>query len=167
MLGTAAAVALPPTRTTQVAKRDSNAVVNPPAAVDSVNNQDGIGAGSTSYTYYTGDGTPNDGWPSVSQWVSFEDMFNNNKNSMFASCENNDGVANDSGEEVGDIYNAIESVAGTSKLDHRVILAIIMEESGGCVRVPTTLSPDGIYNPGLMQDYEGRVSYWLRANAQN
>ena len=53
---------------------DSSATVNPPAAVGSINNDDGIGAGSNTYTFYQGDGTPSSGWPSQSQWVSFVDM---------------------------------------------------------------------------------------------
>ena len=61
--------------------------------------------------------------------------------------------ANDSGEEIGDIYNAIQSVALTTKVDHRFILAVILQESGGCVRVPT--SNYGVRNPGLMQDHNG------------
>lgn len=55
-------------------KRDSNAHVNPPAGIYTINNQDGIGAGSNSYNWYSGDGTPGAGWPAQNQWVSFEDM---------------------------------------------------------------------------------------------
>jgi hypothetical protein len=48
---------------------------------------------------------------------------------------------------------AIEQVAATTGVDHRFILAIILQESGGCVRVPT--SNYGVRNPGLMQDHNG------------
>ena len=41
-------------------------------------------------------------------------------------------------------------------MDHRFILAVIMQESKGCVRIHSTVSPDGtIRNPGLMQDHNG------------
>ena len=123
------------------------------AAVSSINNQDGIGAGSDTYKTYSGDGSLQAGWPTKAQWVSFEDMFNNNKPAMFSSCGNNGWGANDSGPEVGDIYNAIQSAATATKVDHRFILAVIMQESGGCVRVPT--SNYGVRNPGLMQDHNG------------
>lgn len=73
---------------------------------------------------------------------------------MFDSCD--EGQTNDSGPEVGDIYNAIEQVAAEANLDHRFILAVIMQESGGCVRVQTTNY--GFNNPGLMQSFEGTHS---------
>jgi hypothetical protein len=71
---------------------------------------------------------------------------------MFQSCSQF-GQADDSGPEVGEIWNAIESVAQSTGVDHRFILAVIMQESGGCVRVPTTNY--GVRNPGLMQDHDG------------
>ena len=40
------------------------------------------------------------------------------------------------------------------KVDNRFVLAIIMQESGGCVRAPT--SNFGVRNPGLMQDHDGQ-----------
>lgn len=49
------------------------------AAVTTINNQDGIGAGTDTYITYSGDGSLQAGWPTLQQWVSFEDMFNNNK----------------------------------------------------------------------------------------
>ena len=61
-------------KTAKVDKRDPNAHVNAPAAVNTINNDDGIGAGSNKYTAYAGNGTPGNGWPSQSQWVSFVDM---------------------------------------------------------------------------------------------
>lgn len=49
---------------------------------------------------------------------------------------------NDSGEEVGAIWNAIEEVAAETNVDHRFILAVILQESGGCVRVSRPLEVD-------------------------
>jgi hypothetical protein len=71
---------------------------------------------------------------------------------MFSSCSTW-GVDDDSGPEVGAIWNAIEEVAQQTGVDHRFILATIIQESGGCVRVPTTNY--GVRNPGLMQDHDG------------
>lgn len=48
---------------------------------------------------------------------------------------------------------AIEQVAAETGVDHRFILAVILQESGGCVRVPT--SNWGVRNPGLMQSHDG------------
>ena len=112
---------------------------------------------------------------------TLQNMFNNNKNNMFSSCANDgfqdhngNGVANDSGPEVGAIYDGIQAIAQQSGVDHRFILAVIMyevlssiyskptwrtnnefyrQESGGCVRVPSTAN--GYSNPGLMQSFQG------------
>jgi hypothetical protein len=78
-------------------------------------------------------------------------MFNNYKPTMFSSCSSQFGVADDSGPEIGQIWNAIQNAAGATKgeitviyeendsneqkVDHRFILAVIMQESSGCVRV--------------------------------
>lgn len=59
--------------------------------------------------------------------------FNNNKNNMFAGCGQYN-VAADSGPEVGAIYDGIQAIATQGKVDHRLILAVIMQESSGCVR---------------------------------
>lgn len=120
----------------------------------SVNDNDGIGAGSDSYILHTGNGAF--GFPSIDQWVNFEDMFSNNEVFMFESCENNGWGANDSQDEVNDIKTAIEQVAAETLVDHRFILAVIMQESEGCVRVVTT--GNGVSNPGLMQDHDGANS---------
>jgi hypothetical protein len=74
---------------------------------------------------------------------------------MFTSCSQF-AVADNSGEEIGSIYNAIQQVASETKVDHRFILAVILQESGGCVRVPTTNW--GVRNPGLMQDHDGAAT---------
>lgn len=50
----------------------------------------------------------------------------------------------------------IDVIAKETKLDHRFILAIILQESGGCVRVPTSNS--GVRNPGLLQSHNGEGS---------
>jgi hypothetical protein len=78
--------------------------------------------------------------------------FNNNKVIMFGSCSQY-GEPNDSGPEIGAIYDSIQQVASETFADHRFILAIMIQESGGCVRVPT--SNYGVRNPGLMQDHNG------------
>ena len=56
-------------------------------------------------------------------------------------------------EETQEIHDSIQAVAQESQLDHRFILAIIMQESMGCVRVPTTSF--SVANPGLMQSHAG------------
>jgi len=106
---------------------------------------DGIGGGSDSYTAYGCSASSN--WPSKASWVSFVDMFNANKPLMFSSCSNIWGLPNVDGPEVGAIWDSIQQVAGETGVDHRFILAIMMQESKGCVRAPT--SNYGVRNPGL------------------
>lgn len=77
---------------------------------------------------------------------------------MRVACANlgpGEGV-NDSEEEIGQIWNAIQSASYQTNVDHRFILAVLMQESNGCVRVHTT--NNGIVNPGLMQSHDGAFS---------
>lgn len=71
---------------------------------------------------------------------------------MKASCANW-GVPNDSDEEIADLKSAIQTVGSASGIDPRFILAIVMQESTGCVRVITTAY--SVKNPGLMQSHNG------------
>ncbi|KAG9688202.1 carbohydrate-binding module family 50 protein, partial [Aureobasidium melanogenum] len=108
---------------------------------------------STAYKMYTGNGTVAAGWPSQSQWMDFDDMFTANIPIMQQSCANNGWGANNSPTEIADIKAAITKVSAASGVDPRFILAIVMQESNGCVRVVTTSW--SVANPGLMQDHAG------------
>jgi len=135
-----------------VSRRQSGEIVTGGAAVTTINDNDG-GAAVDAYTYYQGDGSAAAGWPDVSKWASYEALFAANTPLMGESCENNAWGENDSDEEIAAINTAIETVAAATAVDHRFILAIIMQESKGCVRVPTT--DNGVSNPGLLQDHAG------------
>src|ERR1700742_3151319 len=63
------------------------------------------------------------------------------------------GVPNNSQQEIGDIYNALNQVSSETGLDARFILAVMMQESSGCLRAPTTNY--GVRNPGVMQSHNG------------
>jgi LysM repeat protein len=71
---------------------------------------------------------------------------------MQASCTQW-GVPNNTPDEINQIGDSIQSVAGETGVDARFILAVVMQESGGCVRAPT--SNYGVRNPGLMQSHNG------------
>lgn len=71
---------------------------------------------------------------------------------MLSSCHQFKQI-DDYGFEVGAIYDSIQQIALETRIDHRFILAIVLQESGGCVRAPTTNG--GVKNPGLMQDHNG------------
>ena len=81
--------------------------------------------------------------------------FNNSKYFFERSCKQYHQEIN-SDDETANVYEAIQSVARKTLVDHRFILAIIMQETGGCVRAPT--SNYGVPNPGIMQDHNGTVT---------
>ena len=125
-----------------------------------INNHDGVLVDY--YKQYNGDGSVAQGWPAKSSWISFMDMFNNNKWILTRSCTQY-GFAVDSTAEITSIYNAIQSVAAATFVDHRLILAVILQESGGCVRVPT--SNGGVVNPGIMQSHNGPGTCWSKSSS--
>lgn len=147
-------------------RRDTGEWVSLPklAYWNNANIQDGAGAGVDKYVFYRGNGEVSSGWPDKSRWVSFQSMFDNNKNTMFGSCAWF-GQAGNSGPEVGAIWNAIQQVSQETGVDHRFVLAVLMQESGGCVRAPTTNY--GVRNPGLMQDHNGAATCNENGNVQN
>ncbi|KAK5175674.1 uncharacterized protein LTR77_000813 [Saxophila tyrrhenica] len=104
------------------------------------------------YLAYCGDGSTSAGWPSTSEWQSFDYLFTSNTPSMKIACDTW-GVPNDSPREIASLRSAILSVANLTSIDARFILAIIMQESSGCVRVITTAWSHT--NPGLMQSFNG------------
>lgn len=105
------------------------------------------------YVQYNGDGSAADGWPTVDQWQSWDQLWSINSPLMAQSCGWNGWGTDNSAQETSDVGSAIQSVAGQNGLDERFVLAIVMQESKGCVRVPTT--NNGIANPGLMQSHDG------------
>ena len=74
---------------------------------------------------------------------------------MKASCVQFD-ANNDSEGELSHLASSIQSIATSSGVDARFILAIVLQESNGCVRVGTT--DNGVSNPGLMQSHSGTGS---------
>ena len=137
--------------TTVAAIEAANPGVNPGALqVGQKINLPGAGGASHSpggssvgggYVPYSG---PASNFPDPSKWASFGTLWEQNSTLM--------GL-NDSPSEVGFIKAAIEKVAPESGIDARVILCIIMQESGGNVRVGTT--NNGVGNPGIMQSHAG------------
>ena len=110
---------------------------------------------SDTYTFYQGTGdTPP--WPAQSSWVgTFEEMFSYNQGILQNSCTQFN-VPNNSEQEIADISSGIQTVSGQTGVDPRFILAIMLQESNGCVRAPTTNG--GVINPGLFQDHDGSAS---------
>jgi LysM repeat protein len=89
-------------------------------------------------------GGPASNFPDPSQWQKYSLLWKTNSGLM---------KFNDSESEIALIKSSIETVARESGVDVRVILCIIMQESGGNIRVRTT--DNGVNNPGIMQSHNG------------
>lgn len=106
------------------------------------------------YVFYRGDGSTGAGWPAQSAWGSFDELWGANEPLMRQSCGWNGWGADNSATEISNIKSAIQQVSGSTGVDSRFILAVMMQESKGCVRAPTT--NNGVRNPGLMQSHNGQ-----------
>ena len=120
-------------------------VINLPGGGGSSGGNNGGSSGGSSvgggYVQYSG---PASNFPNPNDWASYETLWSQNSTLM---------ALNDSPSEVNFIKEAIETVGPESGIDKRVILCIIMQESGGNVRVGTT--NNGVGNPGIMQSHAG------------
>jgi len=116
----------------------------------------GVIAGVSVYLKtFLGTGDVSAGWPEQSSWVSFDSMWSSNLDIISNACTQF-GQANNSPQESADLKSAIQSVAQSSGVDERFVLAVVMQESNGCVRAPT--SNFGVENPGIMQSHDGAHS---------
>ena len=97
-----------------------------------------------SYQTFKGDGSTGAGWPAKSAWKSFDDAFSANQATMLSS---------DSQAEVDAIKSSIKTVSASTGVPDVFILAVIMQESHGDVRVGSTAV--AVTNPGLMQSHDG------------
>jgi len=117
------------------------------------------------YRMFTGNGLAESGWPGVHQWwSSFDEMFNANRKVISGGCTQFHVFAN-SDQETNDIADGIKQVSSETGMDARFILAVLLQESNGCVRAPTTNY--GVRNPGLMQDHDGAATCNEHGNIQN
>lgn len=102
----------------------------------------GGGNGGGPFVPYSG---PASNFPDPKEWASFTSLWNQNVGQMKA--------AGNSDAENGFMMQGIFTVASSSGVDSRAILATIMQESTGNVRVTST--DNGVGNPGLMQSHAG------------
>ncbi|KAK6375869.1 hypothetical protein LTS17_007691 [Exophiala oligosperma] len=106
------------------------------------------------YTFYSGDGSVEAGWPPMSDWLSYDALLQNVKPYIGQNCINN--APGNTPIETAQVLDAIINIANETNMDPRFILAVVMQESNGCVRVATTAVSNA--NPGLMQSYKGKAS---------
>lgn len=74
---------------------------------------------------------------------------------MKQSCQQY-GLASDSDAEIDDIRTSIEQTSADTGLDATFIAGVMMQESKGCTRVPTSRWSHA--NPGLFQSHDGTGS---------
>ncbi|KAK5057593.1 hypothetical protein LTR84_011593 [Exophiala bonariae] len=118
-----------------------NQVIATPAPSQEIPGSSGGSEGGGSFVDYPGIASQ---LPHPSQWARYAALWESNVRLM---------KYNSSDSEIALIKESIERVARESGVDVRVILCIIMQESGGNVRVGT--SDNGVRNPGLMQSHNG------------
>ncbi|RAH82446.1 putative exo-beta-1,3-glucanase [Aspergillus japonicus CBS 114.51] len=108
--------------------------------------------GATAYEdpeYYYCFGGAAANFPPFANWMGFTEMFDLNQQTSMALVED--------GPIQGDIWNAIVQVSADAKVDPRLVLAVVMQESSGNVYVGCT--NNGVENCGLMQAYAGSTSF--------
>lgn len=102
---------LPPGSRTSHAKgpkpQATDEAVTGAAAVYGINDDENTNGGLGCRAYY-GDGTGNDGWPTIDQWVSFNYIWQVNYNTIQSSCSQY-GVPNNSDDEMDDMVFILRS----------------------------------------------------------
>lgn len=117
-------------------------VINlPPGVTGSPSTTTGGSTNTGAFINYSG---PASAFPDPSQWASYSSLWQQNSSLM---------SYNDSANEIALIGSAITTVSQESGIDARVILCVIMQESGGNVRVGNTFN--GVNNTGIMQAFNG------------
>ncbi|KAF2469671.1 uncharacterized protein BDR25DRAFT_228610 [Lindgomyces ingoldianus] len=108
------------------------------------------------YAVFGGDGSTTAGWPKQSDWKTLDKLWTANLDTLKSSCTQFGGVANNGPEELTAIRKGLESTSQKSGVPAEFLFAVMMQESKGCVRAPTTNY--GVRNPGLMQDHDGKAT---------
>ena len=143
--------------TSTVASAETTSPAPPPAYSSSASSPASSSATGSPYIQtYKGDGSANAGWPTQDKWLKFDDLWSINVPVMKQSCESAFKVADNTDDEIAAIKSAITTQALSTGLNEAFILAIMMQESIGCVRAPTTSY--SVTNPGLFQSHNGAGS---------
>jgi hypothetical protein len=74
---------------------------------------------------------------------------------MNACSDNHWDVPDNSPQETDQLFHAVEQIAQAALLDRRFILAVLLEETSGCVRMHTDHGADGVRSAGLMRSRGG------------
>lgn len=102
-------------------------------------------SGGGGIAHYSG---PSSNFPGPDKWVSWETMAAHSAEVM--------NTTGNSAQETQWVLDAVVTVSEELGIDRRCVLAVIMQESHGKVRVNSTTSPGaGVNNTGIMQAHNG------------
>lgn len=113
------------------------------------------------YTQFTGDGSVAAGWPSMDEWVTFEQLWQGAQSVLSTSCSTYGIVPNNSPADIAALKAALLSAPQSAGVPDVFALATVLQESGGCTGVNTTNY--GVRNPGLMQSHDGSGTCYGKA----
>ncbi|KAF2214683.1 hypothetical protein CERZMDRAFT_90188 [Cercospora zeae-maydis SCOH1-5] len=88
----------------------------------------------------------------MSEWLSWEELIDANKARFAAACKYWE-VPENSPMEIAVLLDLIPRISEEGGVDPRVVLAMILQESHGCLRVPETLGSHR--NSGVLQSHNG------------
>lgn len=147
----------PAATTSKVVVSSTEKASSTPQATSSADTSSSTGAAAPALSgrgpAYSGDGSVAAKWPAQSQWISFESMWSLNVKNINSQCTG--GIQN-SATETQEIHDGIVAASSQYGVPEQFILAVILQESHGCVRVGQTTSPGAaVPNPGIMQDHNG------------
>ncbi|PPJ56399.1 hypothetical protein CBER1_00698 [Cercospora berteroae] len=113
------------------------------------------GTGHTSvhsYMPYHGNGSAQEGWPQMSEWLSWEELVDANKGRLAGACKYWE-VPENSPAEIDTLLDLTPRISDEGGVDPRVVLAMMLQESHGCLRVPETQGSHR--NAGVLQSHNG------------
>ena len=115
------------------------------------------------YQVYKGDGSAQQGWPDQSQWLPFDELWKGYLPMIGKNCENlYTPVRDNTDEETANLQKALLSESSKGGVPSNFALALVMQESLGCVAVATT--DNGVTNPGLYQCHDGQASCFNKSD---
>lgn len=101
------------------------------------------------YTRFIGDGgliggsDPDTYWPLKNLWITLDDMVAMNRKVMLESCAQY-SVESNNDTDINNLRDMIMEVSHDKMVDATFILAIVLQESQGCVRRPNATSKEGL-----------------------
>lgn len=97
----------------------------------------------------------------MSEWKTFDELWEGYKPMLGQNCDTAFKVPNNTPEDTENIRKALLSQSKVGGVPSTFALALMMQESLGCVHVPTTAN--AVQNPGLFQAHDGNGTCYQKA----